>query len=104
MFPNSGAFTGTGVRVSTITLFRDTIKPTTVRKALSLGQCLMSVQSILAFIMTSEVSKETQHTEFRWAELGLAVGISFILIEGVFRQRQTSLGKRMVINNSESRC
>ena len=61
MFPNNGAFTGTGVRVSTITLFRDTIKPTTVRKALSLGRCLMSVQSILAFIMTSEVSKETAH-------------------------------------------
>lgn len=85
-------------------MFRDTIKPTTVRKALSLGRCLMSVQSILAFIMTSDVSKETQHTEIRWAELALAVGVSFIFIEGVFRQRQTSLGKRMVINNSESGC
>lgn len=99
MFPNNGAFTGTGVWVSTITLFGDTIKPTTVRKALSLGRCLMSVQSILAFIMPSEVSEETQHTEFRWAELGLFVGISFMLIGGVFRQRQTSLGKRTVINN-----
>ena len=64
----------------------------------------MSVQSILAFIMTSDGSKETQLTEIRWAELELAVGVSFIFIEGAFRQRQTSLGKRMVINNSESRC
>lgn len=32
----------------------DTIKPIPVRKALSLVQCLVSAQSILAIIMTSE--------------------------------------------------